>query len=238
MLKKILFCSVAVLLSLSVYQDSFAKGSKFKSADKNADGHIDKKEWEHQNRRENRQEYRHMDKNKDGVVDGKEKQYQERYEHQEKYRHMDRNKDGVVDTKEAGMQKGAKDSDANSWWKKKADTNGDGKLDPAEAESWKRLEKEKIDINGDGVIDAKEKRSSWMHARSKVNTSIEKRYDADSDGWLDKEETRKMLQDRQRIIRTSGKAKVDSEIEKQYDTDNDGIISRSEAAALKEDLGE
>src|SRR3989338_5569905 len=67
---------------------------------------------------------------------------------------------------------------ANSWWKKKADTNNDGVVSEEETAAWKKLCNEKMDLNGDGKIDEKEKRKCWRHAKSKVNTKVEKQYDA------------------------------------------------------------
>ncbi len=55
------------------------------------------------------------------------------------------------------------------------------------------------DKNKDGVIDAKEKhmkkRMHWRHAKSKVNTKVEKQYDANKDGVIDSEEAKTMKED-------------------------------------------
>lgn len=158
-----------------------------------------------------------------------------------KFKHADRNKDGVVDRKEMHMEKNWEHNQryrVNSWWEKRADTNNDGVVDSNELSAWKKLEKERIDINNDGVIDAKERRLCWRHARSRVNTPLEAEYDKNSDGWLEPDEVKALLQDKHQLIKTSGKAKVDTAIEEEYDKDKDGIIDANEAADLKEDLKE
>lgn len=155
-----------------------------------------------------------------------------------RFQHADRNKDGVVDKKEIHMEKqweNRQNAKVNSWWERRADTNNDGTVDSAELASWKQLTKERIDLNNDGVIDAKERRLSWRHARARVNTALEKKYDANSDGWLEPAEVKEMLKDRYTLIKTEGKAKVDTAIEEDYDTNEDGIIDAQEAKVMKED---
>jgi len=156
-----------------------------------------------------------------------------------KPKRADRNKDGVVDKYEQDMakqQQKKKDSKVSTWWEKQADTNNDGIVDPAERSAWKKLEKERIDLNGDGVIDSKEKRLSWRHGASKVNTGLEKQYDANGDGFLQENEAEEYLNAKYDLVKTNGKAKVDSPLEEGYDTDNDGVIEPDEAEALKEDI--
>ncbi|MBN2121324.1 MAG: hypothetical protein JW734_09770 [Candidatus Omnitrophica bacterium] len=157
-----------------------------------------------------------------------------------KLKHADKNKDGVVTKSEWQKEKEweqDKKSNVNTWWEKKADTDADGKVSSSELSDWKASEKDKADLNDDGVVDSKEKRLSWQRSRSKVNTSEEKKYDQDGDGWLSTDEAKEMLSDRYTLIKTNGKAKVDSDIEAEYDADNDGIIDSDEAGQLKEDLG-
>jgi len=156
-----------------------------------------------------------------------------------KFKHADRNKDGTVDSKEMRMEKEWEQrqrSKVNNWWEKRADTNNDGKVDAGELAAWKKLEKERIDLNNDGVIDAKEKRLSWRHARSRVNTPLESKYDKNSNGWLEPDEVKAMLRDKHELIKTSGKAKVDTEVEKEYDKNKDGVIDANEAKDLKDDV--
>jgi len=156
-----------------------------------------------------------------------------------RFRHADRNKDGVVDKKEIRMEKNwehKQSSKVNTWWEKRADTNGDGKVDVGELDAWKKLTKERIDLNGDGEIDAKERRLCWRHARSKVNTAIEQKYDTNGDGWLEPSEVKEMLKDKHELIKTHGKAKVDTATEAEYDTNKDGIIDTKEAELMFEDV--
>ena len=77
---------------------------------------------------------------------------------------------------------------------------------------------------------------SWRHAKSKVNTKIEKQYDVNGDGWLEESEVKAMLKAKQEMIKTKGKAKADTEIEKEYDINKDGVISSEEAEPMKEDV--
>lgn len=156
-----------------------------------------------------------------------------------KFIHADRNRDGSVDAKEMHMERKWEQrqrAKVNAWWERRADTNNDGIVDNNELSAWKTLEREHIDLNNDGVIDAKERRLCWRHARSKVNTTLEQKYDKNSNGWLEPEEAKELLKDRYTLIKTGGKAKVDTDIENEYDTDQDGIIDASEAEALREDL--
>jgi len=157
----------------------------------------------------------------------------------QQFKHADRNKDGMIDRKEWRMEEkweNKQHSRVNNWWEKRADTNNDGVVDSNELSAWKKLEKERIDLNNDGVIDPKERRLSWRHARSKVNTALEQKYDTNSDGWLEPNEVKELLKDKHTLIKTHGQAKVDTEIESEYDANKDGVIDAEEAKSLKEDL--
>lgn len=122
-------------------------------------------------------------------------------------------------------------------WRKKADMDGDGKIDKRELANWNKLKKERIDANKDGIIDGKERRLYWRYASSRVNTALEKKYDSNSNGWLEPNEAKKLLEDRYAQIKKQGKARVDTELEADYDANDDGIIDAQEAKDLKEDLG-
>lgn len=155
-----------------------------------------------------------------------------------RFEHADKNNDGTIDKKEWRMEhqrEQGQRSRVNTWWEKRADTNNDGKVDDSELSAWKQLTKERIDLNNDGVIDPKERRLCWRHGRSKVNTALEQKYDANGDGWLEAAEVKELLKDRAQIIKTEGKAKVDSGIEEEYDANNDGVIDASEAGEMKGD---
>ncbi len=158
---------------------------------------------------------------------------------QQKFRHADRNNDGTVDRTERTMERNwelNKRSNVNTKWEEKADTDQDGKVSATEAETWKQEKQAATDLNGDGVIDSNEKLVSFKQARSRVNTAVETKYDADGDGWISCDEAKQLLQDKYTIIKTDGKAKVDTAVEKAYDTNLDGVIDSSEAAQIKEIL--
>ena len=158
----------------------------------------------------------------------------------ERLKHADKNKDGTVDAKERHQEKvweHKQGSKVNTWWENRADTDNDGKVDSNELSVWRTLEKERIDLNNDGVISAKEKRLCWRHARSRVNTDLEAKYDTNSDGWLEPSEAQELLKDRYTIIKSQGQAKVDSLLEEEYDANNDGLIDSGELEELKQDLG-
>jgi len=170
---------------------------------------------------------KHADRNRDGRVDKKEWKMEKKWEHKQREKAGERAKEKWEHKKPAEVK---------NWWHKRADANNDGVVDSTERSAWKKLSKERIDLNNDGVIDPKERRLSWRHGRSRVNTAVEKKYDANSDGWLGPDEVKEMLKDKQTMIRSRGKAKVDSAVEAEYDADNDGIIDATEAKAMKEDL--
>jgi Ca2+-binding EF-hand superfamily protein len=178
----------------------------------------------------------HADRNKDGVVTPREAQKERQWEHKQRMKDLDENKDGKIDATEIKHEKLENAQKVNTWWEKRADTNGDGVVDATELTQWKQLEKEHIDLNNDGVIDAKERRLSWRHAKARVNTDLERKYDLNGDGWLEPNEVKELLKDKHALIATNGQAKVDTEIEKEYDTNNDGIIDKTEAEAMKEDV--
>ena len=92
---------------------------------------------------------------------------------------------------------------------------------------------EHADRNDDGKVDRKEMKIEKDWERRRVNTSVEKKYDFNADGWLEPAEIREMLKDKQTLIKTSGKAKVDSPIEAEYDANKDGVIDSVEAVALR-----
>jgi Ca2+-binding EF-hand superfamily protein len=183
---------------------------------------------------------KHADKNKDGAIDKKEMHMEKDWEHKKKekvkdiFKGADVNRDGMVSESEINNWKPTKKAD--SWWKKKADTNNDGVVSEGEVGAWKKLCNEKMDLNKDGKIDQKEKRKCWRHAKSKVNTPVEKKYDTNQDGWLQESEVKEMLKDKHELIKTKGKAKADTEVEKEYDANKDGVIDSNEAESMKEDV--
>lgn len=92
---------------------------------------------------------------------------------------------------------------------------------------------EHADRNDDGRVDRKEMKIEKNWERRRVNTSVERGYDFNADGWLEAVEIKRMLKDKQTLIETSGKARVDSPIEAEYDANKDGVIDSVEAVALR-----
>jgi len=187
---------------------------------------------------------KHADKNKDGRISAKELKKEREFERKQRSKvdkpweeKADKNDDGVVDRKEIHQHQTKeylKDrSDVDKKWEEKADRNDDGKVDAKELHGHR---KHVMDKNNDGKVDSTERKAFWVHRRSKVNTGLEKKYDADGDGYVSPEEGREMLKDRLRIINTHGRAKVDSALEKDFDADGDGVIDKDEAAAIRDAL--
>jgi len=121
----------------------------------------------------------------------------------------------------------------NKPWEKRADMNGDGKVDPAEVRAY-RLRV--FDINHDGKITVEERRTYYVNWKRVVDTDAEKKYDANGDGYLEWPEAREFLKDRLTIINTAGKALVNTDFEREFDVNGDGVIDREEAAAIREAL--
>ena len=69
-----------------------------------------------------------------------------------------------------------------------------------------------------------------------MNTDLERKYDADGDGYLEWAEGRELLRDRLRVVETDGRAVVNTDTEREFDADGDGVIDRDEAAAIREVL--
>ncbi|MBP7217053.1 MAG: hypothetical protein KBA46_07220 [Candidatus Omnitrophica bacterium] len=152
---------------------------------------------------------------------------------------VDRNKDGLIDKKEIKIDRTIKQqqrSRVTNWWERHADANADGRVDAQEYAAWKSLENAKLDYNRDGVIDSFEQRRYWKNSRTKVNTALEKSFDADADGWLNEQEAAAFLRYRHGVVMSEGKAIVDSVLEEAYDTDGDGLINRAEAIAMQDDI--
>lgn len=155
---------------------------------------------------------------------------------QKRLQHADRNDDGVVTPREMRAEKVWEHkqlSTVNQPWEKRADANGDGKVEPAEARIYRT---QIIDINRDGTITVEERRGYYASWKRVVNTDAERKYDANGDGYLEWPEARKFLEDRLTIINSDGKAIVNTDIEREFDDNGDGVIDRNEAIELKEAL--
>lgn len=113
-------------------------------------------------------------------------------------------------------------SRVNTKWEKHADKNEDGRVDRKEAKDAKEeyLEKrsevdrkweERADRNDDGTIDENELKDWRNFKKRKVNNSIEKKYDADGDGFISKEEAKTMYENRKEWLEENRKAKEATE---------------------------
>lgn len=217
-------------------------------ADRNRDGYVGRREVR-----------RYMDRNNDGIVGPGERRT---------FWHTRRAKVTIVvnkyDLDSDGWISG---SEAEAWMKdrlriintaglarvdtdieREFDVNGDGVIDRREAHAlrvalgeraivdkqWEKI----ADRNKDGKVDAHEAKVFWRKHKSKVDTPIEKKYDADGNGWLSGSEAKKMLGDLATLIKTNGKAKVNTPLEKQFDANADGIIDSAEAQALLDAIDE
>ena len=110
-------------------------------------------------------------------------------------------------------------------------------LDDDELFSWKDFEVGRLDSNRDHQIDDAEKRQVWKYLPSPANTELEQKFDADGNGWLESEETRKILFRRiESIFMTNGREAIKTGLEKLYDTNQDGVIDLEELKSLREDL--
>ena len=178
-----------------------------------------------------KQKSKHADKNKDGKISRKEFKKEKKFEHKKKAR--------ANASKEADTAKTNKyienRSDVNREWEANADADKNGKVSAGELRSYRKTV---MDKNEDGNVGAKERKTFWLRKRSRVNTQLEKKHDADNNGYIGGEEAKKMLRNRLRIINTHGKAKVDSAIESEYDANGDGVINVDEAHAIRDALGE
>ncbi len=123
--------------------------------------------------------FKHADKNKDGVVDKKERVMEKKWEHKQKSKvntwwekRADKNADGIISPKERRLSWQHSRSHVNTALEQKYDADGNGWLEPEEAKELLRdrhtliktngkakvdsaLEEE-YDTDGDGIIDAAE----------------------------------------------------------------------------------
>jgi Ca2+-binding EF-hand superfamily protein len=177
---------------------------------------------------------RAADKTRDGQVDSVERKKATKVDTRWEEK-ADKNNDGVVETVEARKAVIAAKSKVNRPWEAKADTNKDGHLS---AEEFKTYRLGLMDMNHDGKIEAIERKNFWATQKYVVNTPLEKKYDANSDGFITGDEAVEFLKDRVRVISTEGRAIVNSSLEQEFDLDNDGVISGEEAKAIKDAIGD
>jgi Ca2+-binding EF-hand superfamily protein len=146
----------------------------------------------------------------------------------------DRDHDGIVEPAEVTRARelgyGRTLSAVNRPWEKAADLNHNGKVDASELRTFHLTH---LDVNHDGIITPAEHRAYWLQNRAVADTMLEKRYDANGDGYLNWIEARAMFKDRKIIIATNGKAIVSNDIELAFDANKDGVIDRDEAALLQ-----
>lgn len=151
-------------------------------------------------------------------------------------RHADKNNDGVVTPAERHLERrweARHRAKVNSPWEQKVDVNNDGWVEPAEVHGWRYRV---IDTDHNGIITVAENRTYWAGWKGAVNTDLERKYDANGDGYLEWPEGRELLKDRLRVIETDGRAVVNTDIEREFDADGDGVIDREEADAIREVL--
>ncbi|MFH2136892.1 MAG: hypothetical protein ABII88_00100 [Candidatus Omnitrophota bacterium] len=105
-----------------------------------------------------------------------------------KFKKVDKNKDGVIDRKEVKIEKKQQekraawrytDSKVNTVLEKKYDTDGNGFLQPAEAQELLKAKYALIKT----------------HGKAKVDTELEKQYDTDNDGILSLQESKELYED-------------------------------------------
>lgn len=153
----------------------------------------------------------------------------------EKKAKMDKNDDSRGGPKEILEAKTAEylkeDSEVDTKWEKKTDTNDDGVVDRSEIE-------DRYDRNDDGKITPQEARTALQRQQAKVSNPFERRYDADGNGWISHQERREMAKAKLRLIDTHGKAKVDTPWERTFDKNNDGVINRQEAVLMRNALAQ
>jgi Ca2+-binding EF-hand superfamily protein len=113
------------------------------------------------------------------------------------------------------------------------DADNDGWVEPGEIHAWRYRV---IDVDNDGIITVVEHRAYWAGWKGVVNTDLEKKYDANGDGYLDWVEAQALLRDRLRIIETDGRAIVNTDLEREFDADGDGVIDREEAEGIRDVL--
>jgi len=150
--------------------------------------------------------------------------------------HADRNRDGVVTPREVHKERQSqqrKASRVNTLWERLADKDGDGRVEPAE---YRAHHLRVMDLDRNGQITVIERRGYWVGWKGIVNTDVERRYDANGDGYLEWVEAQALLQDRMRILATDGRAIVDTDIEREFDGNCDGVIDQTEAEAIREAL--
>lgn len=145
---------------------------------------------------------------------------------------MDKNNDGWVQPREAAAARHhayyRNRADVNRPWEQAADRNNDGVVDGTEL---RKFHLRHLDANHNGRIDSAERTAYWDR-RWTVNTAVERKYDANGDGFLEWPEAREMLRDKHALIVTHGQAKVDTDLELEFDANDDGILDRAEAVAL------
>ena len=148
------------------------------------------------------------------------------------FRRADKNNDGVVTKREAHVDRAQMHERArvNRPWEARADVNNDGHVDKAEFHKYRA---KVMDTDGNGKISPDEHRAFWHNWSCKVDTDVEKKYDANKDGILTYNEARVLMEDRLAVIRTDGKAIVNTRLEAEFDADNDGIIDAAEAEEIR-----
>ena len=176
------FVFIFFLSCLSLVEARGTGGEKFKHADKNKDGTIDKKEWKMEESWEHRQKSKvntwwenRADTNNDARVDADELSSWKKLEKER----IDFNHNGVIDAKERRLCWRHARSRVNTALEDNYDQNQDGWLQPEEARQL--LEDRYVIIKSQG--------------KAKVDTPLEADYDTNADGVIDLGEAKELKED-------------------------------------------
>ena len=151
----------------------------------------------------------------------------------------DLNQDGRVDASEAEASK-------NAWyreqglrldgsWETHADTDRDGRLSAAEVYEFKKT---LLDDDKDGSLSPDDYRRFLKRVRSVVQTSRERSFDRNKDGFLEGGEVLAMLRDRLSGLRGAARRPVESKFDRLFDSNVDGHLSSDESGAIELAIGE
>jgi hypothetical protein len=76
----------------------------------------------------------------------------------------------------------------------------------------------------------------WQYTNYPVKTELDKKYDIDSSGFLEPNESRRALKDKYEMVQTTGETGVDMDLLREYDANGNGAIDAREAQEIRDDL--